>query len=61
MAPDEVGELDRTLEWLIGPALGRLADLVAAQLSETEVPAVVDATRAVLLDTLRRKVNRVLV
>ncbi|WP_051795427.1 type 2 lanthipeptide synthetase LanM [Kibdelosporangium aridum] len=63
MAPDEVGELDRTVEWLIGPALhrldGRLAGL--AGLVAAEVGAFVDATREVLLDSVRRKVNRVIV
>ncbi|MBP2327383.1 type 2 lantibiotic biosynthesis protein LanM [Kibdelosporangium banguiense] len=63
MAADEVGELDRTVEWLIGPALDRLTGRVAgiAGLVNGEVAAFTDATREVLLDSVRRKVNRVLV
>jgi type 2 lantibiotic biosynthesis protein LanM len=63
MAADEVGELDRTVEWLIGPALDRLTDGLAgiAGLVTGEVAAFTTATREVLLDSVRRKVNRVLV
>lgn len=63
MAPDEVGELDRTLDWLIGPALDRLARCAAevADLGAAEAGAVLDAARGALLDTVRRKVVRVIV
>lgn len=63
MTSDEVGELDRTLEWLIGPALARLADHLAeiADLDGSEAAVLVDATRVVVLDAVRRKVNRLLV
>ncbi|MDQ3785861.1 MAG: type 2 lanthipeptide synthetase LanM family protein [Actinomycetota bacterium] len=60
---DEAGDLDRTLDWLVDPALARLArrlDRVAG-LVATETAAVLDATKVALRDTLRRKVNRVLV
>lgn len=63
MAPDEVGELDRTLDWLLGPALDRLARGVAevADLGSGEADAVLCAARDALLDSVRRKVVRVLV
>ncbi|MFD9741239.1 type 2 lanthipeptide synthetase LanM family protein [Umezawaea sp. NPDC059074] len=63
MTSDEVGALDPTLEWLVGPALDRLADHLAeiADLAAVEAEALVHATRAVLLDAVRRKVNRLLV
>ncbi|WP_309110527.1 type 2 lanthipeptide synthetase LanM family protein [Saccharothrix sp.] len=63
MTGDEVGELDRTLDWLIGPALDRLARCLAevADLGAAEAGALLAATREVLLDVVRRKVIRVLV
>ncbi|MEV0679156.1 type 2 lanthipeptide synthetase LanM family protein [Actinosynnema sp. NPDC050436] len=63
MTRDEVGELDRTLEWLLGPATDRLSRCLAevAGLGAAEARAVLDAARAVLLDVVRRKVVRVLV
>lgn len=60
---DEAGDLDRTLDWLVDPALAGLArrlDRVAG-LVATEATAVLDAARTALRDSLRRKVNRVLV
>lgn len=60
---DEAGDLDRTLDWLVDPALAGLArrlDRVAG-LVATETAVVLDATRVALRDSLRRKVNRVLV
>jgi type 2 lantibiotic biosynthesis protein LanM len=60
---DETGDLDRTLDWLVDPALAGLArrlDRVAG-LVTTEAAAVLDAARVALRDSLRRKVNRVLV
>ncbi|GLZ33774.1 lanthionine synthetase [Lentzea sp. NBRC 105346] len=63
MRTDEVGELDRTLDWLIRPALHRLAGRLAgiADLVAAERSVLLDAAQAALLDTVRRKVNRVLV
>ncbi|MEJ2852623.1 MULTISPECIES: type 2 lanthipeptide synthetase LanM family protein [unclassified Saccharothrix] len=63
MTGDEVGALDRTLDWLIGPASDRLARCLAevADLGAAEADAVLAATREVLLDVVRRKVIRVLV
>ncbi|GAA3853919.1 type 2 lanthipeptide synthetase LanM family protein [Saccharothrix violaceirubra] len=63
MTHDEVGGLDRTLDWLVGPALSRTASGLAevAGLAVTEADAVLAATREALLDVLRRKVIRVLV
>ncbi len=63
MTRDEVGELDRTLEWLTGPATDRLARCLAevAGLGASEAGAVLAAARDVLLDVVRRKVIRVLV
>ncbi|MDR6593178.1 type 2 lanthipeptide synthetase LanM family protein [Saccharothrix longispora] len=63
MAHDEVGGLDRTLDWLIDPALDRAAAHLAevADLGAAEAGVVLDAARDALLDTLRRKVLRVLV
>lgn len=60
---DEAGDLDRTLDWLVDPALDRLARRLArvAGLVATETAAVLDATKVALRDSLRRKVNRVLV
>ncbi|WP_436500543.1 type 2 lanthipeptide synthetase LanM family protein [Actinokineospora sp. HUAS TT18] len=63
MVTDEVGELDHTMEWLIGPALDRLASQLAeaADLVAAEAAVILAAARNTLLDTVRRKVNRVLV
>ncbi|CCH31420.1 type 2 lanthipeptide synthetase LanM family protein [Actinosynnema sp. NPDC047251] len=63
MTRDEVGELDRTLEWLLGPATDRLSRRLAevAGLGAPEARALLDAAREVLLDVVRRKVIRVLV
>ncbi|TWP50656.1 type 2 lantipeptide synthetase LanM [Lentzea tibetensis] len=63
MISDEVGELDRTLEWLIGPALDRLAAQLAeiTDLVAPEAAVLVGATRHAVHDVVRRKVNRVLV
>ncbi|MGW5053743.1 type 2 lanthipeptide synthetase LanM family protein [Actinokineospora sp. NPDC004072] len=63
MTAAEVGELDRTLDWLTGPAADRLAHRLAgvAGLGGAEADAVLTATRAGLAEVLRRKVVRVLV
>lgn len=63
MADTEVGELDHTLEWLVGPALDRLAGRLAgvADLGAAEAGALLSATRDALADALRRRVVRVLV
>ncbi|HWO67622.1 MAG TPA: type 2 lanthipeptide synthetase LanM family protein [Umezawaea sp.] len=63
MTTVEVGALDRTLERLIGPSLDRLADTLAeiVDLDGAEAAVLVGATRAVVLDAVRRKVNRLLV
>ncbi|MEU5696947.1 type 2 lanthipeptide synthetase LanM family protein [Actinosynnema sp. NPDC020468] len=63
MIRDEVGELDRTLDWLLVPAAERLARGLAgiADLAAAEADVLATAAGTALLDVVRRKVVRVLV